>query len=106
VGRVLTSIHSYWEDRVMKTTLAVLTVCALAAAPAAAQSAKSAVQVNHAAIVNADCGTGWSNIANVTIHTSSQKDLVMGASLETILMTDTWSKARAAPPTPRRPKRS
>lgn len=78
----------------MKTTLAVLTVCALAVAPAAAQSAKSAVQVNHAAIVNADCGTGWSNIAAVTIHTSSQKDLVMGASLETILMTDTLVKSK------------
>ncbi|OFW17562.1 MAG: hypothetical protein A3H27_04970 [Acidobacteria bacterium RIFCSPLOWO2_02_FULL_59_13] len=59
-----------------------------------AQSAKNAVQVNSAAIVNATCGSGWSNIANVSIKTSQQKDLVLGASLETNLFTRTLVKSK------------
>ena len=68
-------------------------VVALSVNTASAQSSKSAVQVNEAAIVNATCGAGWSNIAQVRIHTSQQKDLVLGASLVTNLYTQTTVKS-------------
>lgn len=71
--------------------IGVLLICSAAFA----QSAKDAVQVNDAAVVTAQCTANqWSNIAQVTIHTSSQKDLVLGASLETILYTDTLVKSK------------
>ena len=66
----------------------------LGSATASAQSAKNAVQVNGAAIVEATCGVDWDNIAGVTIHTSSQKDMVLGASLETNLYTQTLVKSK------------
>lgn len=60
------------------------------------QSAKAAFQVNEggASIVSADCAVGWSDIAQVTIHTSNQKDLVLGASLETSLFTQTLVRSK------------
>lgn len=79
----------------MRRVLVVVSLVLLVCTGAMAQSAKSAVQVNTAAIVNADCAAGaWSEIAKVSIHTSSQKDLVIGASLETILYTDTLVKSK------------
>lgn len=78
----------------MKKLAVFVVALALTAGAAQAQSAKSAVQVNYSAVVSATCGSGWSPIANITIHTSSQKDLVLGASLETTLYTKTLVKSK------------
>ena len=66
-----------------KVFFAAATAVLMSGSMAMAQSAKNAVQVNSAAVITATCGNGWSNIGNLSIKTSQQKDLVMGASLET-----------------------
>lgn len=74
----------------MRKATILFTAAVLAAASAYGQSAKSAVQVNYSAVVDANCDTNqWSKIAEVSIKTSQQKDLVLGASLETVLFTRT-----------------
>lgn len=78
----------------MKKIGILFVISLLAFAVASAQSAKDAYQVNYAAVVDETCGVGWSKIAGVEIHTSSQKDLVMGASLETTLYTATRVKSK------------
>ena len=77
-----------------KLFVALFGVMTLGVSAALAQSAKSAVQVNETAIVDDTCGVGWDNIANITIHTSQQKDLVLGASLETNLYTQTLVRSK------------
>lgn len=68
---------------------------------ASAQSAKNAVQVGTIAIAQAsqagvEGGTtsGWVNVLNTSIHTSRQKDLIMGVSLETGLWTQTLVRSK------------
>ena len=78
----------------MKRIVSVVSLLFVFCATGLAQSAKNAVQVNTAAVVTATCGSGWSNIANVQIHTSQQKDLVLGASLETNLFTRTLVRSK------------
>ena len=63
---------------------------------ASAQSAKSAVQLSrHALLTPAfDESTGWTAILNTQIKTSQQKDLIIGVSLETGLVTKTVVRSK------------
>ena len=59
-----------------------------------AQSAKNALTTAPNVLVNTTTGQDWTTILNTMLHTSQQKDLVMGVSLETGLFTRTLVKSR------------
>jgi hypothetical protein len=74
---------------------------AVIAAPvpeAAAQSARTAVQVANLAVMATTTGgelvTPWETILSSSIHTSQQKDLTVGVSLESTLMTHGVAKSK------------
>jgi len=75
---------------VRKVSMLVVAV-ALLSGSALAQSAKYSVQIGKLAQVSAAAATadGWSPVLYGRIHTSQQKDLVFGVSLESGLYTDT-----------------
>jgi len=77
-------------------TLLVLFVCAFANAQPAA---KNAVQVSTANLINYQpTSLPWQNILSTNIKTSSQKDLLLGVSLETGLLTETFVKTKGSDP--------
>lgn len=59
-----------------------------------AQSAKNALTTAPNVLVNTTTNQDWTTILNTSLHTSQQKDLVMGVSLETGLFTRTLVKSR------------
>src|SRR5262245_52024532 len=79
----------------MKSLIAVVTaVFAISASTSFAQSAKSAVQLSNNTLIPHTTSQTWVPILTSTIRTSQQKDLIMGVSLETGLITDTLSRGR------------
>jgi hypothetical protein len=80
-------------------TLVALSLLATTAV-ASAQSAKAAAEVGTFAVID-QCNsngcaqtTAWQTLLRATIHTSQQKDLVLGASLQTSLVTNTLVRSR------------
>ena len=80
-------------QRVISLVAAIALVVPMAAS---AQSAKNAVQLSrHALLTPAfDESTGWTSILNTQIRTSQQKDLIIGVSLETGLVTKTVVRSK------------
>lgn len=76
--------------KTLKFLLIMATVCAVSVF---AQSAKNAVQASTVALVPSTTSSGgWVPILNASLHTSQQKDLIFGASVECGLYTRTRVK--------------
>lgn len=59
-------------------------------------SSKAAIQMSDVALINATAGpTGWVDLLSASLKTSQQKDLIIGVSLETGLVTRTLVKSKA-----------
>src|SRR5512138_2942007 len=81
----------------MKKLMAILAVSLLASTSAFAASAKFTANVGTVAVVSpmlaANDADGWSTVMSGQIHTATPKDLLIGVSLETSLLTDTLVKS-------------
>ncbi len=79
----------------MKNLFVAITTAGVLTGGLFGQSAKSAVQVSNVTLLPyTGTNTSWSNLLTTNIQTSSQKDLLLGVSLETGLFTKTTAKAR------------
>ena len=78
-------------------TLVILALSLLATTPAFAASAKFTANVSGMAVASPMLATndadGWSTVLAGQIHTATPKDLLIGVSLETSLLTDTLVKS-------------
>ncbi|HEY6839102.1 MAG TPA: hypothetical protein VI389_10190 [Geobacteraceae bacterium] len=81
----------------MKKLATILAVSLLASTSAFAASAKFTANVKSVAVVSPMLATndadGWSTVMSGQIHTATPKDLLIGVSLETTLLTDTTVKS-------------
>lgn len=81
----------------MKKTSAILALSLLATTSAFAASAKFTANVGTVAVVSPLLATndadGWTTVLSGQIHTATPKDLLIGVSLETSLLTDTLVKS-------------
>ncbi len=81
----------------MKKLATILAVSLLASTSAFAASAKFTANVKSVAVVSPMLATndadGWSTVMSGQIHTATPKDLLIGVSLETTLITDTTVKS-------------
>jgi len=81
----------------MKKLATILAISLLTATSAFAASAKFTANVNTMAVVSPMLATndddGWSTVMSGQIHTATPKDLLIGVSLETSLLTDTLVKS-------------
>src|SRR5512138_3244706 len=81
----------------MKKLMAILALSLLASTSALAASAKFTANVGTVAVVSpmlaANDADGWSTVLSGNIHTATPKDLLIGVSLETSLLTDTVVKS-------------
>ncbi len=79
-------------------TLAILALSLLTATSAFAVSAKFTANVGTVAVVSPMLATndtdGWSTVLKGQIHTATPKDLLIGVSLETSLLTETLVKSK------------
>jgi len=81
----------------MRSVVAVIFLAAATCASTWAQpAAKHAVQVNNLMTWDRDLpgASSWINILSTVIKTSSQKDLILGVSLETSLFTETFVSSK------------
>lgn len=76
---------------------AILAIALLTATSAFAASAKFTANVGTVAVVHSELASndadGWSTVLQGEIHTATPKDLLIGVSLETTLLTDTAVKS-------------
>jgi len=81
----------------MKKLATILTLSLLATTSAFAASAKFTANVGTVAVVSPLLATndadGWTTVLSGQIHTATPKDLLIGVSLETSLLTDTLVKS-------------
>jgi len=81
----------------MKKFVAILALSLLATTSAFAASAKFTANVGTVAVVSPLLATndadGWTTVLSGQIHTATPKDLLIGVSLETSLLTDTLVKS-------------
>lgn len=79
----------------MRKATVIATLLLFLCAAAFAQSAKTTVQLSNQTLIpwTAD-PLGWTNLLNGKIHTSQQKDLIVGVSLQTGLYTQTSIKGK------------
>ncbi len=81
----------------MKKLMAILALSLLASTSALAASAKFTANVGTVAVVSpmlaSNDADGWSTVLSGSIHTATPKDLLIGVSLETSLLTDTVVKS-------------
>ncbi len=81
----------------MKKLVTILALSLLASASAFAASAKFTANVGTVAVVSPMLASndtdGWSTVLSGSIHTATPKDLLIGVSLETSLLTDTLVKS-------------
>lgn len=81
----------------MKKLVTILALSLLATTPVFAASAKFTANVGSMAVVSpmlkANDADGWSTVLSGQIHTATPKDLLIGVSLETSLLTDTLVKS-------------
>jgi len=81
----------------MKKIVAIFALSLLATTSAFAASAKFTANVGTVAVVSPLLATndvdGWTTVLSGQIHTASPKDLLIGVSLETSLLTDTQVKS-------------
>jgi len=81
----------------MKKLATILAISLLTATSAFAASAKFTANVNTMAVVSpmlaANDTDGWTTVMTGKIHTATPKDLLIGVSLETSLLTDTLVKS-------------
>lgn len=74
--------------------VSLVTIALLAGPAVFGQSAKNALTTAPNVLVNTTTNQAWTTILDTKLHTSQQKDLVMGVSLETGLFTRTLVRSK------------